>query len=495
MALLIAVHPAPSRDARARQDPCVRRTFAVLGLAVVSTSLLGACSGESTPQDPTPTPRPRDGRTPVVVDTDLGQDDMMALLYLLQRTDIRVEAITIAGTGLAHCSAGVQIALSLLDVADAESGVPIACGPEEPLPGESSVRGAFPDQWREATDAAYGIELPPSERRSSTLDAPELLRTAVAGAEAPVRLLTLGPLTNVALALRGDPAFVEQLAGVTIMGGAVDVPGNVFDNDVAEFNIWVDPVAAREVLASGVEITLVPLDATNEVPVTAFFADALARTHLTPEAETVNALFEAQPSLLSGTYFFWDPLAAALFVDPDLATLERRTIDVLEGPRGSHGQTVDDPNGPSVHVAVAADALAFEQEFLSTLNGGADVGPMRPDPVAAIGIGGAGCTYDGPTELPEGLTAVRVNNESAAAWNTIVVRIDPDHTYGDLAHAVRTFEPTDEPPSWIAFVTESPQAPGARVLAPWSLQAGTYGVLCHREDPWTLQPVTEIVAG
>ena len=419
----------------------------------------------------------------------------MALLYLLQRPDVRIEAITISGTGLAHCSAGVDIALSLLDVANAESDVPVACGPEEPLPSESALHGAFPEEWRRATNAAYGIELVASERRPSTLDGPELLRAAVAEAEAPVRLLTLGPLTNVALAMRGDPAFVEGLDGVTIMGGAVDVPGNVFDNDVAEFNIWVDPVAAREVLDSGVEITLVPLDATNEVPVTVFFADALARTHVTPEAETVNALFEVQPSLVSGSYFFWDPLAAALLVDPDLATVEPRTISVLEGARQTHGKTADDPNGAPVNVAVGADPLAFEQEFLSVLNGGANVAPMRPDHDAVIEIGETGCAYAGPTELPEGLAAVQMDNESRAAWNAIVVRIDPDHTFGDLARLVRTFEPTDEPPPWIIFVTESPSAPGTSALAPWPLEAGRYGVLCHRDPPWTLQPVAEIVAG
>ena len=109
----------------------MRRTFAAFALLAVSPALLGACSDEESSQRP-----PNERLAPVVVDTDMGQDDMMALLYLLQRPDVRIEAITISGTGLAHCSAGVDIALSLLDVANAESDVPVACGPEEPLPSE-----------------------------------------------------------------------------------------------------------------------------------------------------------------------------------------------------------------------------------------------------------------------------------------------------------------------------------------------------------------------
>jgi pyrimidine-specific ribonucleoside hydrolase len=460
----------------------MRRTVALVGVCAL---LVGACT-ESVSEDT---------RRPVVVDTDMGQDDMMALLYLLQRTDVRVEAVTVSGTGLAHCAAGVGIALSLLDVASAPTDVPVACGPEEPLKGAYPFPGAFPTSWRVASDAAYGIDLPTSARRPSELTGPELLSSAIRDAGGPVELLTLGPLTNVALALRRDPTLVDELAGVTIMGGALDVPGNAIRNAVAEFNVWVDPIAAREVIDSGAPVTLVPLDATNEAPVTAFFADALAGHHVTPEAGTVQALFETQPYLLSGQYFFWDPLAAAILVDPGLATLEARTVTVLEGEKETQGQIVDDPDGGTVRVATAPDALAFERELLNTLNADTAVQDTRPDPIARIEIGEVGCTYEGPPTLPADLVAVELDNTTSEPWAAVLASIADGHTYADLATLVETFEPTDQPPQWVGLASLTELGPGEAELAPWPLASGTYGLLCQTDRPWALQAVTEIVAG
>jgi inosine-uridine nucleoside N-ribohydrolase len=464
----------------------VPRLVAVL---VVSAILLGACSQTGSESGSEPAP------TPVVVDTDMGQDDMMALLYLLQRPDVRVEAITVSGTGLAHCRPGVEIALSLLDIAGAPEDVPVSCGPERPLPGDYPYPGAFPTSWRIASDDAYGLDLSASAREASETPAPELLRWAIRHASAPVHLLTLGPLTNVALALHDDPELVEDVAGITIMGGALDVPGNVIRNDVAEFNVWVDPVAAREVIAADVPVTLVALDATNDAPVTAFFADALAAHHVTPEARTVHELFEVQPFLLSGQYFFWDPLSAAIMVEPDLATFEVRTVAVLEGEKETQGQIVDDPRGARVRLATASDALAFERDFLNTLNGDHRIESMRPEPVARIVVGAQGCAYDGASDLPTELVAVALDNPTGERWVAVLASIAPEHTYEDFRALVSAFRPTAEPPTWIdiASVTEAP--PGSSTLSAWQLDPGRYGLICRGTSDRTLQAVAEILAG
>jgi pyrimidine-specific ribonucleoside hydrolase len=457
----------------------MRGTIAIIG---VSALLLGGCtSGDG------------DARTPVVVDTDMGQDDMMALLYLLQRPDLRVEAITVSGTGLAHCEAGVGIALSLLDVADAPDDVPVACGPETPLRGTYPFQGAFPTSWREATDDAYGIELTESARQPSELPAPEILAAAIHDAGAPVELLALGPLTNVALALRRDPAIVDDLEGVTIMGGALDVPGNVIRNAVAEWNIWVDPVSAREVFDSGAEITLVPLDATNEAPVTPFFADALAGHHVTPEADTVQALFESQPYLLAGQYSFWDPLSAAILSDPALASVRDRRVSVLEGEKATQGQIVDDPDGATIRVATDPDALAFEREFLNTLNGDDAVTSTRPEPVAAITVDDSGCSYEGPANLPTELVGVTLDNLTSRTWAAVLVSIGGGHTYEEVEALVAAFEPTAPPPPWVTVVSATTQAPGTNGLVPWTLERGSYALICQSPD--ALQAVDQITAG
>lgn len=475
--------PLVPRDHRSEGDDDVRRTTTIL---VASAVLLVACGdGGATATR---------GLRPVVVDTDVGQDDMMALLYLAQRPDIRLEAVTVSGTGLAHCGPGVEIVLSLLDLAGVPRDVPVSCGPERPLPGDYPYPGAFPTSWREATDGAYGLELPASDRAPSTTGAPELLSRAIHESGPHVELLTLGPLTNVALALRDDPSLVEDLAGVTIMGGALDVPGNVLRNAVAEFNVWVDPVALREVLASGAEVTLVPLDATNEVPVTPFFADALAGHHVTPEARTVDALFELQPYLLSGQYWFWDPLSAALLAEPGLASYERRTVAVLEGEKETQGQIVDDPSGSPIRVATSPDPLAFEREFLNTLNGDEVVSSTRPAPVATVEVEDDGCAYDGPTELPTGPVAVELVSAASRPWDVVLVSIGGEHTFGDVRRLLSGYERTDRPPGWVGLAAQAGAPPGASTLVSWNVGTGTLALVCVRDEPWEIQAVAEIAA-
>jgi purine nucleosidase len=99
-----------------------------------------------------------------------------------------------------------------------------------------------------------------------------------------VTLLTLGPLTNVAESFRADPALAGQVTSIVVMGGALDVPGNVsgegIEPSTAEWNMYVDPTAAAEVVASGAPIVLVGLDATSQLPITGDFLElSRANTH------------------------------------------------------------------------------------------------------------------------------------------------------------------------------------------------------------------------
>jgi len=244
-----------------------------------------------------------------------------------------------------------------------------------------------------------------------------------------------------------------------------------------------------------VPVTLVALDATNDAPVTAFFADALAGHHVTPEAATVHKLFEVQPFLLSGQYFFWDPLSAAVVVEPGLATYEERTVTVLEGEKETQGQIVDDPAGAPVRVAIAPDALAFEREFLNTLNGDRHVVATRPEPIARIVVREDGCTYEGPTDLPTELVAVSVENPTSGAWSTLLASVAEGHTYEDLTALIAGFGPADQPPAWVGLAVGTEAAPDSSTLAAWRLDPGTYGLVCVRAQDQMLQAVTEILAG
>ena len=196
------------------------------------------------------------GAMPFVIDTDMAADDWLAILYLLGRSDVDVRAIIVTGTGEAHCPAGTQNALDLAALAG-RPDIPVSCGRETPLEGDH----AFPTDWRERVDELLGLSLPRNSREASGESAVEMLTRIIQESLQKVHIVALGPLTNVAEALLADPALVENLEMITVMGGAVTVAGNVgpssdIENDVAEWNIYADPRAAAEVFASGAPITL-----------------------------------------------------------------------------------------------------------------------------------------------------------------------------------------------------------------------------------------------
>jgi hypothetical protein len=212
------------------------------------------------------------------------------------------------------------------------------------------------------------------------LPAPDLLVSIVSSSDEPVVVFTEGPLTNLAAALRLDAGIARKILMVYVMGGAVDVPGNTPVNPDAEYNIWVDPAAAAEVFASGVPVTLVPLDATNQVPLEARHVRALEDHAAAPAAVAVLDLL--RPIEDRGLYF-WDPLAAAIVVDESLAGFETMTLAVTtDGPPEAVGAIRRAPGGAEVRVATTIDAARFEREFLSGI-AGEDVGaivkpPKRP---------------------------------------------------------------------------------------------------------------------
>jgi inosine-uridine nucleoside N-ribohydrolase len=168
---------------------------------------------------------------------------------------------------------------------------------------------------------------------------------------------------------------VDSLQRITIMGGAVNVPGNVrassdTGNDLAEWNIYADPHAAGVVLESGAPITLVPLDATQSVPITTGFQKTLRRDRETPAAEFVyRVLAQKASDIQSGGYYFWDPLAAAVVTEERLATFQEMFLTVVEEEGPQSGRTLVSTAGNPVRVANGADAARFERLFLETLNG------------------------------------------------------------------------------------------------------------------------------
>ncbi len=366
------------------------RRLAILMTVVIVLAAAGGRAAEQTAAGP---------RLPLIVDTDLGFDDCSAILYLLNRPDVDLLAITIAGTGEVHCQPGLSNVLRLCKLAGRYPPTfPVACGDEEPSDGYQ----VFPARWRSDADAFFGENVPVCPP-GSTAHAVEEIINVLKAAKQPVTLLTLGPLTNIAALFERAPWVKSRLRRIYIMGGAVNVPGNIrvpgvtdhLKNRVAEWNIYIDPVAARSVFHAGLPISLIALDGTQKVPITEERVRQFTRSATTPEARLiVHWCRREHQGIRQGVYCYWDTLAAMAAVDADICRYTTYKLDVVvryapHVPRGdlpafsplcrngrprrafdeaTVGQTKIADAGVPIAVCTDADAARFWQRYIRELN-------------------------------------------------------------------------------------------------------------------------------
>ncbi|HEY2994771.1 MAG TPA: nucleoside hydrolase, partial [Methylomirabilota bacterium] len=291
-----------------------------------------------------------------LIDTDPGIDDALALLYAWGSPGLRLAGITtVAGN---------------VDVEEATRNLFRLIALRRPSPPPVVARGAAAPLARplvtargyHGEDGLGGLtDWPPVTPVLSPLAAADFIVQAARDAGEPLTLIALGPLTNVALALERDRRALGRLARVVIMGGAVDVPGNV--TPTAEFNFHVDPEAARQVLEAGLNVDLVPLDATQQAVLPrAELESALARH---PGAfATRCAAFTARGFRMEGTagMVLHDPLAVAVALDPTLVGWDKARLVV-----DAEGATRRAPGAPNCRVAGVVDARRVLDNLLERL--------------------------------------------------------------------------------------------------------------------------------
>jgi pyrimidine-specific ribonucleoside hydrolase len=334
--------------------------------------LLAAC-GSGTPAAPTSTEigkasSPAGPPLPIIIDTDLAADDVLAIMALLREPAVDIRAITIAGNGESHCEPGMRNLTWLLGAFGA-GDIPIGCGREEP----GAHGRLFPAEWRAGVDDFFGIDGPGDVDEVPPSDAVALLAETLAGSDEPITLLPLGPWTNLADLVDGHPDVLQHVAGIHAMAGAIDAPGNMAVDDVTpdhgvEWNVGVDPDAVAAVLETDLPVTLVPLDATNAVPVPGNIAEIIGEDRAAAGADIAWQIYTQSPWLTEGASF-WDTLAALALVDPTLVTWEDLTAAVtIDGP--SSGDVVRSPTGRPIRAAMDADQDRFMDAFLAALRRG-----------------------------------------------------------------------------------------------------------------------------
>ncbi|HLZ27582.1 MAG TPA: nucleoside hydrolase [Chloroflexota bacterium] len=298
---------------------------------------------------------------PVLLDTDIGTDvdDCLALALLLRSPELQPVGMTCVYGDVALRARMVHKLLTLAGVPE----VPVRLGVREPLLGQRAV------YW--TGHEGVGL-LDPGDVEQPLADehAVDFLVRTVLDRPGAMHLVAIGPLTNVALALKREPRLATAVARLTIMGGAIRGADRL-DLPYAEHNIASDPEAARIVLAAGAPVFLVPLDVTTQTRIRRPDVDRLVAAG-SPFQQAVARQVELYPRFRDHGYtFLHDPLAVASLVWPELLQWQELHVDVELGGTHAAGATLfhqPTASAPAnVHVAVQVDAPSFERQLIDRL--------------------------------------------------------------------------------------------------------------------------------
>jgi inosine-uridine nucleoside N-ribohydrolase len=239
---------------------------------------------------------------------------------------------------------------------------------------ESTDNIHFPESVREASSNFWGFTIPNAEKTYQSHPSPELIVSVLRQSPQPITIFVTGPCTNLAEALRIAPEIKENISAVYIMGGAVYVSGNVHDfypehgNVVAEWNFVADPHAAREVFESGLDIYLVPLDATNQV-----FVSRQDTNDWRRGGEIADFAADIYDWLMNvfgrEDAAIWDLMTAAIMLEPDLCDFTSLNLTVITEAGDKLGQSVVLSEGePNVSVCLEPNAELIRQALINVFS-------------------------------------------------------------------------------------------------------------------------------
>lgn len=303
----------------------------------------------------------------IIFDTDPGIDDACAILLALASPELSVEGLSIVH---GNCSLGQATtnALAVLELANA-THIPVAKGCELPLVQPSLLA---PETHGETGLGYAKLSTPrvkPISQRGIDFLIEQILRSP-----GEITLLAIGPLTNVALAIRQEPRVVQALKEIIIMGGALRYEGNT--TALAEFNTYVDPHAAHIVYHAGIPTTLVPLDVTYQCILTPGDVNRLLRTDspitkFVADSTRFYMEFHDEYQKIEGCVIN-DPLALALTFAPELCTYQELPVDVDLSGGISMGKTVADfynygKKPANMRVALGVRARDFMDLFVERI--------------------------------------------------------------------------------------------------------------------------------
>ena len=319
----------------------------------------------------------------IIIDTDPGTDDALALMLALNSPELDVRAVTVV-PGNVTATMGLENALRMISLAN-RCDIPVAGGAQHPL-FQKLITAEF---WH-GKNGLGNVELPPSKCKVDPRFGPDLIIQLVHASPHEITLVPVGPLTNIALAVEKDPSIVPLVKEVILMGGSIS-GGNVTAE--AEFNIYNDPEAAQIVFHAGWPLTMVGLEVGDKALFTHKYLDDLGQTR-GPVNDFIVSVLKFMVDL-SGTFGspgspMYDPSAVAVAIDSTLVKVQEMHVDVETRGEFTRGETVGNRHGeverdvlhgdryviegvdkvtPNAKVCVDVDADRFLQLFVSRIRG------------------------------------------------------------------------------------------------------------------------------
>lgn len=292
----------------------------------------------------------------LILDTDPGQDDALALLLAVASPELDVQAV-VSVAGNVPQPLVTENALALLTLAGRED-IPVYRGCERPI-----LRTLYTAEYVHGPTGLDGADLPTSRtsaREQHGVDA--IIDMCLAAEDDSVTLCPIGPLTNIAMAIIKEPSIVPKIREIVWMGGAFDEGGNT--TAYAEFNAFVDPHAVEVVLTSGAPITIFPLDVTHQALMLPRHVDALDAFD-TPVATAAAGMirfyerYDQEKYEIPGAPLH-DPCVVAYLVDPTIFGGHEACVGIDHTDGQSIGNTFEIADGePNATIMTDVDADRF----------------------------------------------------------------------------------------------------------------------------------------
>lgn len=302
----------------------------------------------------------------IIIDTDPGIDDAMAVLFACLSPDIELVGLT-SIFGNVTTDVATRNAKALVEMAQLD--VPVARGADAPV-----QQPAKPVAWDVHGREGFG-DVAPITPAGQPVDetAAEFICRTVSENPGEIVLCPVGPLTNLARALELDPSIAAKVKSVTVMGGSLDAGGNI--TPTSEANVWQDPHAADVVFAAGWDVTMVGLDVTHQIKCSPeHFA------HLVSPAPVLGGFlnqaaqfyfeFHRRVDGFDGCYMH-DPSAVISVVRPDLFQVEHQPLRaIVEGDETGRTVRAEGSGRPATSVCMQVDVDAVRNLFLETISSG-----------------------------------------------------------------------------------------------------------------------------